>query len=222
MTAGFTGFTGFGVATPYATLKNVVPRATGCTKPCKAFKPCVGNRHLHRLSHAIRSLSASSAACHSHAHPSAKTKHAPFQNGNWFIPRTVAIPPRRVTDSPGRLTNWAFADKFLTLARANLMADPLHGKGPVFRTLREIAALPEGERFEAFVDRLDLLDADECAKVVKNRDGEVMYAATSNKVRLSILEVGKQWLVDAQAQGKPTGKLAGLAVFNGGANKKAS
>lgn len=40
MRPGFAGFTGFGVATPYATLKNVVPRAQGCTKPCKAFKPC--------------------------------------------------------------------------------------------------------------------------------------------------------------------------------------
>jgi hypothetical protein len=123
-----------------------------------------------------------------------------------------------VTDSQAHLTNGPIADKYMTLARAIRMAkDSLHGKGPVFRTLREIAALPESERFDAFVDRLDMLDADELAKVVKNKAGEVMYAATSNKVRLSILEVGKQWLVDEQAKGNAAGagKLAALSVFNG-------
>ena len=101
-------------------------------------------------------------------------------------------------------------------------ADPLHGKGPVFRTLREIAALPIEQRLDAFVDRLDLLDADERDKVVKNQKGEVMYSQSSNAVRLKILDVGKQWLHDAAQQGAPTGRLAGLAVFNGGANGAAN
>lgn len=98
------------------------------------------------------------------------------------------------------------------------MADQLHGKGPVFRTLREIAELPEAERHDAFVDRLDLLDQDEINKVGVSKSGRE-YSMTSNTVRLSILEVGKAWLVDMQAQGKPTGRLAGLAVFQGGKAK---
>ncbi len=97
--------------------------------------------------------------------------------------------------------------------------DPMHGKGPVFRTLREIAQLPESERHDALIDRLDLLDQDEINRVGVAKSGRE-YSMTSNTVRLSILEVGKQWLVDAQAQGKPTGRLAGLAVFNGGASKQ--
>ena len=101
------------------------------------------------------------------------------------------------------------------------MAEKDHGRGPVFRTLREIAALPESERHDAFVDRLDLLDSDEVNKIGTSKSGRE-YSMTSNTVRLSILEVGKQWLVDAQAQGRPTGRLAGLAVFNGGANGAAN
>ena len=100
-------------------------------------------------------------------------------------------------------------------------ADPLHGKGPIFRTLREIAALPIEQRLDAFVDRLDLLDADEREKVVLNGKGDE-YPACSNAVRLKILDVGKQWLHDAAQQGAPTGRLAGLAVFNGGANGAAN
>lgn len=91
----------------------------------------------------------------------------------------------------------------------------LPNDGPVFRTLREIAALPLDERLDAFVDRLDLLDADERDKVVLNKEG-TEYSACSNAVRLKILDVGKQWLHDAEKQGVNTGKLAGLAVFTGG------
>jgi hypothetical protein len=93
------------------------------------------------------------------------------------------------------------------------MSDPNHGKGPVFRTLREIAALPESERHDAFVDRLDLLDTDEVNKIGTSKSGRE-YSMTSNTVRLSILEVGKEWLCDAAAQGKPTGKLAALRLFD--------
>ena len=91
----------------------------------------------------------------------------------------------------------------------------LPNDGPVFRTLREIASLPLDERLDAFVDRLDLLDADERDKVVLSKEG-TEYSACSNAVRLKILDVGKQWLHDAEKQGVNTGKLAGLAVFTGG------
>lgn len=89
--------------------------------------------------------------------------------------------------------------------------------GPVFRTLREIAALPLEQRLEAFVDRLDLLDSDEQEKIVLNKKGEA-YSACSNAVRLKILDVGKQWLHDAEKNaaghtGAAVGKLAGLSMF---------
>jgi hypothetical protein len=100
------------------------------------------------------------------------------------------------------------------------MSDPNHGKGPVFRTLREIAALPESERHDAFVDRLDLLDQDEINKVGVAKSGRE-YSMTSNTVRLSILEVGKEWLCDAAANGKPTGKLAALRLFDTTKKQKA-
>ena len=89
--------------------------------------------------------------------------------------------------------------------------DPLHGKGPVFRTLREIAALPLDQRLDAFVDRLDLLDADELNSRVPN-----------TTVRLKILDVGKQWLHDAEKAGAPMGKLAALRVFDAAPGKKAA
>lgn len=100
------------------------------------------------------------------------------------------------------------------------MKDTNHGHGPVFRTLREIAKLPLEQRLDAFVDRLDLLDRDEEAKVVMNAKGDE-YPATSNKVRLSILEVGKAWLHDAAQAGAPTGKFAALRMFDSAPAKKA-
>ena len=100
------------------------------------------------------------------------------------------------------------------------MTDTLHGKCPVFRTLREIAALPESERHDALIDRLDLLDDDERNKVGTAKSGRE-YSMTSNTVRLSILEVGKARLVDAAAQGKPTGKLAALKLFDSTKKQKA-
>jgi hypothetical protein len=112
------------------------------------------------------------------------------------------------------LTNRPNADKYLTAA----MAESDHGKGPVFRTLREIAALPEAERHDAFVDRLDLLDEDERNKVGTAKSGRE-YSMTSNTVRLSILEVGKAWLVDMQADKKPTAKLAALRMFDAAPKK---
>lgn len=84
----------------------------------------------------------------------------------------------------------------MTTARKSLQAND----GPVFRTLREIAALPLDQRLEAFVDRLDLLDKHEQEKVVMNGKGDE-YPACSNAVRLKILDVGKQWLHDAEKQG---------------------
>ena len=89
--------------------------------------------------------------------------------------------------------------------------DPLHGQGPVFRTLREIATLPLAERLDAFVDRLDMLDADELGSRVPN-----------NTIRLKILDVGKQWLHDAEKAGAPMGKLAALRVFDAAPGKKAA
>lgn len=112
------------------------------------------------------------------------------------------------------LTNRPNPDKYLTAA----MANQDHGKGPVFRTLREIAALPEAERHDAFVDRLDLLDQDEVNKVGSSKSGRE-YSMTSNTVRLSILEVGKAWLVDMQADKKPAGKLAALRMFDAAPKK---
>jgi hypothetical protein len=114
------------------------------------------------------------------------------------------------------LTNRPNADKYLT----GTMANQDHGKGPVFRTLREIAALPEAERHDAFVDRLDLLDQDEVSKVGSSKSGRE-YSMTSNTVRLSILEVGKAWLVDMQADKKPAGKLAALRMFDAAPKKAA-
>ncbi len=89
--------------------------------------------------------------------------------------------------------------------------DPLHGKGPVFRTLREIAELPLDQRLDAFVDRLDLLDADELNSRVPN-----------TTVRLKILDVGKQWLHDAEKHGAKPGKLAALRMFDAAPPKKAA
>ncbi len=88
--------------------------------------------------------------------------------------------------------------------------DPLHGKGPVFRTLREIAELPLDQRLDAFVDRLDLLDADELNSRVPN-----------TTVRLKILDVGKQWLHDAEKHGAKPGKLAALRMFDAAPKKAA-
>lgn len=96
--------------------------------------------------------------------------------------------------------------------------DPLHGKGPVFRTLREIAKLPLDQRLDAFVDRLDLLDEDERDKVKMDGQGNE-YAYCNNAVRLKILDVGKQWLHDAEKHGAPTGKLAALRVFDAAPKK---
>jgi hypothetical protein len=92
----------------------------------------------------------------------------------------------------------------------------LENDGPVFRTLREIAALPIEERLDAFVDRLDLLDQDEVAKVAISKGKP--FSITNNSVRLKILDVGKQWLHDAEknaagANGAAVGKLAGLSIF---------
>jgi hypothetical protein len=88
--------------------------------------------------------------------------------------------------------------------------DPLHGKGPVFRTLREIAELPLDQRLDAFVDRLDLLDADELGARVPN-----------NTIRLKILDVGKQWLHDVEKHGAKPGKLAALRMFDAAPKKAA-
>ncbi len=129
----------------------------------------------------------------------------------------VAKPPQVATHAREEaLTEWPFTARSLS-AR---MSDPDHGKGPVFRTLREIAALPESERHDAFVDRLDLLDQDEVQKVGVAKSGRE-YSMTSNTVRLSILEVGKAWLVDAQQAGKPAGKLAALRLFDTAPKKAA-
>jgi type IV pilus biogenesis protein CpaD/CtpE len=81
----------------------------------------------------------------------------------------------------------------------------------VFRTLREIAALPIAERLDAFVDRLDLLDSDELNLRVPN-----------TTVRLKILDVGKQWLHDAEKSGAKPGKLAALRMFDAAPGKKAA
>lgn len=86
-------------------------------------------------------------------------------------------------------------------------------EGPVYRTLRQIAQLPLENRLEAFVDRLDMLDQDERDKVVMGKSGDE-YSACSNAVRLKILDVGKQWLHDAVKDGKATGKLAALRIFD--------
>jgi hypothetical protein len=99
------------------------------------------------------------------------------------------------------------------------MSDPNHGKGPVFMTLREIWLLPESERLPALIDRLDLLDTDEVNKVGTSKSGRE-YSMTSNIVRKAIVETGKEWLCEMQAQGKPTGKLAALKLFDG--TKKAA
>lgn len=194
-----------------ASLRAFIKPVCECTPDCRD-EPWTMPRNRQLLAAAPRSISRICAAAGLSvvAHPTrAKTR-------SLVILARLATPAGRVTDSQAPLTNGPIADKTLTLARA-MAKDALHGKGPVFRTLREIAALPEDQRFDAFVDRLDMLDADELAKVVKNKAGEVMYAATSNKVRLSILEVGKQWLVDEQAKGNQVGagKLAALSVFNG-------
>ncbi len=98
--------------------------------------------------------------------------------------------------------------------------DPLHGKGPIFRTLREIAKLPLDERLDAFVDRLDLLDEDEREKMVLDGKGN-SYPACSNTVRLTILDVGKQWLHDAEKHGAKPGKLAALRMFDAAPKKAA-
>lgn len=128
----------------------------------------------------------------------------------------------------GHLTSRPNADNLLTLARvrskqthmaaAAVKKDPLHGKGPVFRTLREIMLLPLDQRLDAFVDRLDLLDEDEREKMTLDGKGN-SYPACSNAVRLKILDVGKQWLHDAEKQGAPTGKLAALRVFDAAPKK---
>ena len=96
------------------------------------------------------------------------------------------------------------------MAQNTAEKDPLHGKGPVFRTLREIAALPLSERLDAFVDRLDLLDSDELNSRVPN-----------TTVRLKILDVGKQWLHDAEKHGAKPGKLAALRMFDAAPKKAA-
>jgi hypothetical protein len=77
---------------------------------------------------------------------------------------------------------------------------PRPNDGPIFRTLREILALPLEQRLDAFVDRLDLLDQDELAKVYVSKSGE-SYPQCNNSTRLKILDVGKQWLHDAEKQG---------------------
>jgi len=96
------------------------------------------------------------------------------------------------------------------------MKDPLHGKGPIYRTFREIAQLPPEQQFDALIDRLDLLDNDEATKVVVNKGG-FEYPATNNGIRAKILDTGKEWLEHAQAAGaKGAGKLAALKMFDGG------
>ncbi len=118
-------------------------------------------------------------------------------------------------DGQRHLTNWPNTDKSLTRAR---MAKNQPPDGPIFRTLREIMALPVEERLEAFVDRLDLLDRDECSKVAISKGKP--FSTTNNAVRLKIADVGKQWLHDAEKyQDRVPGKLAALAVFNGGKQK---
>ena len=97
------------------------------------------------------------------------------------------------------------------MAQNTAEKDPLHGKGPVFRTLREIAALPLSERLDAFVDRLDLLDSDELNSRVPN-----------TTVRLKILDVGKQWLHDAEKHGAKPAKLAALRMFDAAPKKAAA
>lgn len=91
---------------------------------------------------------------------------------------------------------------------------PRPNDGPIFRTLREILALPLEQRLDAFVDRLDLLDEDEKAKVVLSKEG-TEYPACNNSVRLKILDVGKQWLHDAEkAEANGTvGKVAKFAAL---------
>lgn len=94
------------------------------------------------------------------------------------------------------------------------------GDGPVFKTLREIAKLPLEERLDAFVDRLDLLDKDEQERVTVNGHG-IEYSACSNAIRLKILDVGKQWLHDAEKHGAKPGKLAALRMFDAAPKKAA-
>jgi len=103
-------------------------------------------------------------------------------------------------------------------AAARKESGPLYA-GPVYRTLREIAALPLEQRLDAFVDRLDLLDQDELGKVLTAKNG-TEYAACSNAIRLKILDVGKQWLHDAEKQGVPVGKLSALKVFDAAPSQK--
>jgi hypothetical protein len=94
------------------------------------------------------------------------------------------------------------------MAQNTAAKDPLHGKGPVYRTLREIATLPLSERLDAFVDRLDLLEQDELSQRAPNQS-----------VRLKILDVGKQWLHDAEKAGAPVGRLAALRAFDAAPKK---
>jgi hypothetical protein len=105
------------------------------------------------------------------------------------------------------------------MSAATKEAGPLYA-GPVYRTLREIAKLPLDQRLDAFVDRLDLLDIAELEKVQTAKNG-TEYAACSNAIRLKILDVGKQWLHDAEKHGAKPGKLAALRMFDAAPKKAA-
>lgn len=91
----------------------------------------------------------------------------------------------------------------------------LHGKGPVFRTLTAIAALPKDQQFAALLERLDRLDEDEVNRIGTSKSGRE-YSMTNTTVRLSILEVGKKWIEErGEADGSGAHpKFAALRKFD--------